>query len=123
MSDKPSFFGELRRRNVYKVAVAYPAVLGALGHAYAMADREEDARTVLDKLITLSEQRYVPAYSLAVIHLALGDTDEALRLLEKSYLEGASNLKNVKRDRKLDPLRGDPRFEALVKRVLSGERQ
>ena len=88
-----------------------------------MVGRKEDSHKILDKLITLSEQRYVPAYSLAVIHLALGDRDEALRLLEKSYLDGASDLARVKRERKLDPLRGDPRFEALIKRVLSGERQ
>jgi TolB-like protein/Tfp pilus assembly protein PilF len=100
-----------------------PVVLGALGHAYATAGRKEDARKVLDKLTTLSEQRYVPAYPLAVIHLALGDKDEALRLLEKSYLDGDPDLAKFKRERKLDPLDGDPRFEALVKQVLSGKPQ
>jgi TolB-like protein/Tfp pilus assembly protein PilF len=95
-----------------------PAVLGALGNAYATVGRGEDARKVLDRLTTLSEQRYVPAYPLAVIHLALGDKDEALRLLEKSYLDGAPDLANVMRERRLDPLRGDPRFEALVNKVF-----
>jgi TolB-like protein/Flp pilus assembly protein TadD len=96
-----------------------PIVLGALGHAYATAGRKEDARKVLDKLTALSEQRYVPAYPLAIIYLALGDKDEALRWLEKSYQDRADDVRRfIKVEPLLDPLRGDPRFEALVQKVF-----
>jgi TolB-like protein/Tfp pilus assembly protein PilF len=97
-----------------------PIVLGALGHAYATAGRKEDARKVLDKLTALSEQRYVPAYPLAVIYLALGDKDEALRWLEKSYQDRADDVRRfIKVEPLLDPLRGDPRFEAIVQKVFA----
>jgi TolB-like protein/tetratricopeptide (TPR) repeat protein len=96
-----------------------PVVLGILGHAYATAGRKEDARKILDKLIALSEQHYVPAYPLAIIHLAVGDKNEALRWLEKSYQDRADDVRRfIKVEPLLDPLRGDPRFEALVQKVF-----
>ena len=101
-----------------------PAVLASLARAYALAGRKEEARKILESLTTASRQRYIPAYSVAVIHLSLGDKEEALRLLEKSYQDRApfdtGAFGSIKIDRRLDPLRGDPRFETLVRRVMSG---
>ena len=101
-----------------------PAVLASLARAYALAGRKEEARKILDNLTTESGQRYIPAYSLAVIHLSLGDKEEALRLLEKSYEDRApfdtGVFGSIKIDRRLEPLRGDPRFQALVRKVMSG---
>ena len=82
----------------------------------------EDTRQLNDYI---PKQRYVPAYSLAVIHLSLGDKEEALRLLEKSYEDRApfdtGLFASIKIDRRLDPLRGEPRFEALARKVMSGD--
>ncbi|PYK69887.1 MAG: hypothetical protein DME44_13365, partial [Verrucomicrobia bacterium] len=82
------------------------------------------ARKILDKLTTASRQGYIPAYSLAVIHLSLGDKEGALRLLAKSYEDRApfdtGVFGSIKIDRRLEPLRGEPRFEALVRKVMSG---
>jgi tetratricopeptide (TPR) repeat protein len=101
-----------------------PAVQASLARAYALAGRKEEARKILDNLTTESGQRYIPAYSLAVIHLSLGEKEEALRLLEKSYEDLApfdtGVYGSVKIDRRLDPLRGEPRFEALVRKMMSG---
>jgi len=101
-----------------------PAVLASLARAYALAGRKEEAQKILDNLTTISRQRYVPAYSLAVIHLSLGDKEEALRLLEKSYDDRApfdtGLFASIKIDRRLHPLRGEPRFEALARKVMSG---
>ena len=101
-----------------------PAVQASLARAYVLAGRKEEARKILDDLTTVSQQRYIPAYSLAVIHLSLGDKDEALRLLEKSYEDRApfdtGVFGSIKIDRRLDPLRGEPRFEALASKVMSG---
>jgi tetratricopeptide (TPR) repeat protein len=101
-----------------------PAVLASLARAYALGESKENARKILDNLTTEFRQRYIPAYSLAVIHLSLGDKEEALRLLEKSYEDRApfdtGVFGSIKIDRKLDPLRGDPRFQALVRKVMSG---
>ena len=101
-----------------------PAVQASLARAYAMTGRKGEARKILDSLTTTSRQRYIPAYSLAVVHLSLGDKEEALRLLEKSYEDRApfdtGVFGSIKIDRRLDPLRGDPRFEALARKVMSG---
>jgi tetratricopeptide (TPR) repeat protein len=101
-----------------------PAVQASLARAYALAGRKEEARKILESLTTESRQRYIPAYSLAIIHLSLGEKEEALRLLEKSYEDRApfdtGVFGSIKIDRRLDPLRGEPRFEVLVRKVMSG---
>jgi TolB-like protein/Flp pilus assembly protein TadD len=100
-----------------------PAVLASLAHAYALSGKKEEARQVLHSLTIKSQQSYVSAYALAVIHLSLGDKEEALRLLERSYEDGAAFdtgvFGSIKIDRRLDPLRGDPRFEKLIERIFS----
>ena len=62
-------------------------------------------------------------YARAVIHLALDEKEEALRLLEKSLDERAIFLQgdygSLKTDKRLDPLRGEPRFQKLVERFLA----
>jgi len=101
-----------------------PAVQASLARAYALAGRGEEARKILNNLTTASRRRYIPAYSLAVIHLSLGDKEEALRLLEKSCGDRApfdtGVFGSIKIDRRLGPLRGDPRFESLARNVISG---
>ena len=90
------------------------AILASLARAYALGGRKEKARKILDDLTNESRQRYIPAYSLAVIHLALGDKNEALRLLEKSYEDrepfDTGVFGSIKIDRRIEPLRGNPRF-------------
>ena len=102
-----------------------PAALASLARAYALAGRKKEARKILDDLTTASQHRYVSAYALAVIHLSLGEKDEALRLLEESYKDGAAFdtgvFGTVKIDRRLDSLRGDPRFEKLVAQIYSSK--
>ncbi len=68
----------------------------------------------------LSKQRYVSAYSFALVYLGLGDKEEALRWLEKSYQDRAGpDIGSIKIEPFFDPLRGDPRFEALVAKVFA----
>jgi TolB-like protein/class 3 adenylate cyclase/Flp pilus assembly protein TadD len=96
-----------------------PAVLGLLAHAYAFSDNKIEAGKILDQLVQLSKQRYVAAYSFALVYLGLGDKEEALRWLEKSYQDRAgSDIGYIRVDPFLDPLRGDPPFEALADKIL-----
>jgi len=103
---------------------ATPSNYAMLAHAYAKAGRLEETRKILDKLNQLSAQRYVGAYPLAVVHLALGEKDEALRLVEQSFVERDILLQglfgSIKIDKRLDPLRNDPRFQKLVERFDDG---
>jgi TolB-like protein/Tfp pilus assembly protein PilF len=96
-----------------------PFVLGLLGHAYASSGNKAEALKILDQLKELSKQRYVTAYAFAIVYLGLGDKEEALRWLQKSYQDRADDITIIKVDPFLDPLRGDPRFENLVTKVLA----
>ena len=103
---------------------ATPANFAMLAHAYAKTGRVTETRRILDKLSDLSTQEYVGAYPLAIVHLALGEKDEALRLLEQSFVERDILLQglfgSIKIDKRLDPLRNDPRFQKLIERFDSG---
>src|SRR5256714_9671503 len=96
-----------------------PFVLGLLGHAYASSGNKAEALKILDQLKELSRQRYVSAYSFAVVYLALGDEEEALRWLEQCYQDRAgSDIGWIRVDSLVDPLRGDPRFEAIAEKIV-----
>jgi tetratricopeptide (TPR) repeat protein len=94
-----------------------PEVLAMVGHAYAIAGRESEARAVLDELRAQSGQRYVTPYYTAVICAGLGDADEAFACLEHAFQERDEWLLHLKVDPKLDPLREDPRFADLLGRI------
>ncbi len=102
-----------------------PIALAQLAGAYFLADRKQEAQQLWDKLKSLSERQYVPAYSMAVVQLAFGNKDEAIRLLEKSYEDHApfdsADLGWILVDHRLDPLRSDPRFKKLITQIFSGE--
>jgi TolB-like protein/Tfp pilus assembly protein PilF len=108
----------------YKKAVELsddPSGLAFVAHAEATAGRQDEARQILAQLSETAKTRYVQAYAFALIHLALGEKDQALDWLEQAARDhGGPNINFVKVDPFLDPLRGDPRFEALVSNILSG---
>ena len=97
-----------------------PENLAYLGQAYARAGRRDEAQTILGRLTQEAKSRYVSAYGLAVLLLALGEKDRAMDELERAYREGAGNdIFTIKVDPMLDDLRGQPRFEALAQRILT----
>jgi tetratricopeptide (TPR) repeat protein len=98
-----------------------PRVLAFVGHAEASMGKRDEAREILAKLTEIARTRYISGYSFAVIHLALGEKDQAMDWLEKDAREQTGfEINFIKVDPYLDPLRGDPRFEALVQKVVGG---
>jgi TolB-like protein/Tfp pilus assembly protein PilF len=96
-----------------------PSVLGVLARAHGLSGNKMEAEKILDHLKELSKERYVSAYSFALVYLGLGDKPEALRWLEQSYQDRAgSDIGFIRVDPLLDPLRGDPRFEALAEKIV-----
>jgi TolB-like protein/tetratricopeptide (TPR) repeat protein len=96
-----------------------PSMLGLLAHAYAVSGNKTEAMKIRDQLEALSKQRYVSAYSFALVYLGLGDKEEALRWLEKAYEDHAGDaLRFISVEPLLDPLRSDPRFKALVAKIF-----
>lgn len=88
-----------------------------LGFAYAVTGKRDEARRILAKLEKLHEQGVVPSGSVAILHGALGESNEAFAWLEKAYEERDPQLTYIKAGRRFEPLRKDPRFEQLVHRV------
>jgi serine/threonine-protein kinase len=89
--------------------------LSELGYAYAVVGRKAEAQKVLDQLNDLSKHKYVAATFLAHVYLGLGEKDKAIEWLEKAYEE--SFLLGAKVDPIYDPLRSDPRFTDLLRRM------
>jgi serine/threonine-protein kinase len=92
----------------------------SLGHAYAAAGRIARARSVLAELNAAAAQKYVPAYYFALLYAGLGQREQALRALERAYEERSTVLAYLLIDPRLAPLRDEPRFVALARR-LGGE--
>jgi TolB-like protein/tetratricopeptide (TPR) repeat protein len=96
-----------------------PLVLALLAHAYGLSGNKMEAEKILDQLKALSKARYVSAYSFALAYLGLGNKEEALRWLEQSYQDRAgADIGWIRVDPLLDPLHGDPRFEALAEKIV-----
>jgi len=87
------------------------------GYAWALAGEHAKARGILEELKSLSAQRHVPANSMAVIHAALGDYDDAFRWLEKAYRERDVRLSFLRVDPKWNMLRSDKRFVDLLRKI------
>jgi tetratricopeptide (TPR) repeat protein len=92
----------------------------SLGHAYAVAGKSARAQSVLADLRGDAARRYVPSYYFALVRAGLGQRDSALRYLERAYEERSTVLAYLLIDPRLAPLRDDPRFLALARR-LGGE--
>jgi len=89
----------------------------SLGHAYAIAGKTGEGRRVLSALRTEAARSYVPSYYFALVHAGLGQRAEALRYLERAYEERSTVLAYLMIDPRLAPLRDDPRFHALARRL------
>jgi TolB-like protein/DNA-binding winged helix-turn-helix (wHTH) protein/Flp pilus assembly protein TadD len=94
-----------------------PGALGILGLVYGLADRKAEATRVLNELLDLNKQRYVTPAAVANVYIGLGDKDRAFVWLEKAYEERSNYLAYLTVFPIVDPLRSDPRFTDLVKRV------
>jgi serine/threonine protein kinase/Flp pilus assembly protein TadD len=90
---------------------------GELGHTYALSGNRAEALKLLGELKEMSARQYVSPLNFVFIHIGLGDKERALEYLEKSYEERATWLMWIKVDPRLDPLRPDPRFQDILRRM------
>jgi tetratricopeptide (TPR) repeat protein len=91
--------------------------LTELAYSLAAAGRERESREILQRLEERSKHAFVPAYNLAVIQLALNDKEAALNDLQKAYSEHDWAMIVLKTEPRLDPLRSDPRFQGILKKL------
>jgi TolB-like protein/Flp pilus assembly protein TadD len=89
-----------------------------LGFAYAAIGNRAEAQNILAQLIKLNQQGLVPAGSVAILYGSLGDLDKAFAWMDKAYKERDPELTYIKvPGRRFEPLRYDPRFQDLVRRM------
>jgi TolB-like protein/Tfp pilus assembly protein PilF len=84
---------------------------------YALSGRREEARRALNETLHRASERYVAPGAIAQIYVALGETDEAMRWLQRAYDSRDINLPGHLALRTMEPMRTDPRFQALVRRM------
>jgi DNA-binding winged helix-turn-helix (wHTH) protein/tetratricopeptide (TPR) repeat protein len=109
--------GVQEMQRAYDLPGRRPVVLAGLGYAFAVAKRIEEAQQALAHLQELHARGDVPASLLASPCVGLGDHDRAFEWLEKGFEERAALLVTLKVDPVFDPLRGDPRFTDLIRRM------
>ncbi len=91
--------------------------LGTLALVYGLAGRKSETQKIIRELKERSRHHYVFPSVFAYAYLGLGDKDQALTFLERAYEEQDPALFYLKVWPLLDPLRSEPRFQALLQRV------
>jgi tetratricopeptide (TPR) repeat protein len=85
--------------------------------AHALAGRRREAEAIRRELVEFSRNDDQAFYSLAMVDTALGDHDAAFDWLNRAFEARSANLFLVNGEMKFDPLRSDPRFTDLLRRM------
>jgi TolB-like protein/DNA-binding winged helix-turn-helix (wHTH) protein/Flp pilus assembly protein TadD len=96
---------------------AHPFYPAALGHAYGVAGKRDEAQAVLAELAKLSIQKDIAWNDIALIYAGLGDKEKALAALDTAYHRHDSQSNWLKVDPRFDVLRSEPRFQDLLHRM------
>lgn len=94
-----------------------PVYMASLAHAYGVAGRREQAKKVFDDLRSLSRQRYVSSYDLALASLGIGETEGVFKLLARAVEKHSPRAAFLGVDPRFDGIRSDPRFKELMVRI------
>jgi TolB-like protein/Flp pilus assembly protein TadD len=103
--------------NILQTNPADQDALVIVGSSYAKTDRRDDAKNVIRKLNDLAKSDYVSRYNLAIIYASLGDKDRTFAELEKAFDDHDRLCIEIKFDFFMDPVRSDPRFREILKRL------
>jgi len=117
-----------RGKGMYKEAIAAflsipgpyassPPLLAHLGHTYALSGNRAEAEKDIRKLVERTANEGVGAYEVAVVYAGLGENDRALEWLDRAYEMHDKGCAYLKINPPVDPLRSDPRFQALLRRM------
>lgn len=90
---------------------------GMARYSYGMTGDRASAMAVIEELNRKSLHGYVPPFNLGIVYLGMGDSGRALDYLEQAYSAHSQLLCWLKMDRIFDPLRKEPRFIGLMKKV------
>jgi TolB-like protein/DNA-binding winged helix-turn-helix (wHTH) protein/Tfp pilus assembly protein PilF len=104
-------------RKAVELSHSSPLMVSALAHAYAVSGNEVEAQKLLTELVTQSRKQYVSPYYIAIVYLGLGKYDLAMTWLEKAFADRSNGLVFARVEPELDPLRSNPRFTALRRKL------
>ena len=94
-----------------------PNILGAMGEIFALSGDTASARRILAELTARALDSYVPSTCFARVHSGLGEVERALDWLEKGCEQRELPMAMLKVHPVYDPLRDEPRFQAVVERM------
>jgi len=99
-------------------AMESPAFVTAfLGYAYGASGDRVRAMAEMEDLKRRSLHGHVLPFNLALVYIGLGDRERALDYLERAYASDSQWMGWLKNDRIFDPLRSEPRFVALMRKL------
>ena len=104
-------------REAVAMPIASSYTRASLGYALALAGRRAEAEEILAGMRAEASEHYVSPVAFAMLLLGLGDAEGALDAAERALEERRGWLVYLKVNPLLDPLRGHPRFEAIVERM------
>ena len=96
--------------------------LELLGHVLALIGHKGEALMVLSELESSAKQNSVHPYNVALIHAALGQTEQAFDWIRRPYINWTERLRVLRFDPRMDCLRTDSRFTALFQHSVSATR-
>ena len=112
--DSPEAISELKNIKSWE---DLPLTLEELGYIYARQGKRQEALQMIAELQQRSTHHYIDPASVARIYIALGDKDSAFVWLQKAYDKHSPHILSIDVDSAYDPLRSDPRFQDLVRRI------
>jgi TolB-like protein/Flp pilus assembly protein TadD len=111
------------QRRATEVSGDSAAMLGWLGLVLGLGGRTAEARDLLRRLEVMAARAFVPPSSFAWIYVGLGETDRAFEWLDRAIEERDQLMMPIKSYSFLDPLRSDPRFAGLLRKMNLDEDQ
>lgn len=107
----------VQARETVRITNGSASSLALLAHVHARAGRTTDARRLIDEVVARSRREYVSPGMLPGVYVELGDHDQALAWMERAFDEQANAAAYFAVVPWSDPLRGDPRYRALLDRI------
>lgn len=109
-------------RHLAQVQTPTPGSFGYQGQIQALTGHRAEALGEVERLIALSRQRYVPAYDIATIYAALGETDQTIDWLERAFADRSTLITWLPWDAVFDGIRTDLRYRAMLAELSAGSR-
>ena len=103
-------------RRAVELAPESTEMLCWLAVGCAASGNHTEARAILERLLSSRPDTYVSPYDLGLVHLSLGETDQALGLFAKAYRERAS-VYYLNVEPAVEGIRSHPRFQALLRQM------